>query len=174
MEYCVAGRRRGRHPQNRSSRTPVLRTQERDPRADRVVRRLGRRGSIARSATNERTERTIEVSGLLIFGVIASSLWASLDAANLREGGATWRDVGAHPAVVVFGCLLAWVVAFPYYLLRRAHYLSSMVIAHGPAALGAGARTPSTDVVPGPCSACGSARLADEVFGTNCGVHRTD
>jgi hypothetical protein len=60
-----------------------------------------------------------QVLDILLLIVLATSIWAALDAQALIAKGADRNSLGGGPAAIFVGCLLLWIVVFPYYLVKR-------------------------------------------------------
>ncbi len=56
---------------------------------------------------------------IVLLIVLATSVWAAVDAGNLVRSGVPKKELGGGPAVVFFSCLVVWIIAFPYYLAKR-------------------------------------------------------
>jgi hypothetical protein len=54
-----------------------------------------------------------DLVGLFVIVVIATSVWACVDAKG--------RDM-IHPLWLLLGCLALWVIVFPVYLAERSKY----------------------------------------------------
>jgi hypothetical protein len=53
--------------------------------------------------------------------VVASALWVGTDAAKLLKTGTPKEALGnTSPIAWAIGCILLWIVAFPWYLIVRA------------------------------------------------------
>jgi len=93
--------------------------------------------------------------------VIGTIIWVGYDSAKLMKdipkearkqiGG------GSSPAVWVIGCLLLWIIVFPWYLAKRSKYLSF---------------SESQYKVSGPrqCPSCSKFYEGDPSFCPNCGA----
>lgn len=53
--------------------------------------------------------------------VLATSVWASFDAANLEAKNYQSKFMTASPIIVFIGGLLLWIVVFPWYLYFRSN-----------------------------------------------------
>ena len=51
--------------------------------------------------------------------VVGSSIWVGIDAFNLAKTSNGKGPGGTSPAAWVVGCLMLWIVFFPYYLVKR-------------------------------------------------------
>jgi len=68
---------------------------------------------------------------LLLLLVLGSSIWAALDAQALISRGADKKNLGGGPAAIFIGCLLLWIVIFPYYLVKRSKLPASSTASSG-------------------------------------------
>lgn len=63
----------------------------------------------------------------LIF-IFCTSLWASYDAGKIKATRYRSRFLKPSPGWVFGGCLLLWIVVFPWYLYFRTHVLAGVAI----------------------------------------------
>ena len=56
---------------------------------------------------------------LVVLILLATSVWAAVDAGTLVRFGVPKKDLGGGSTVVCFCGLLLWIIAFPYYLAKR-------------------------------------------------------
>ncbi len=103
---------------------------------------------------------------LVMLGVIASSVWVLVDAETHKVPANRRKPYSASngSAAWFIGCLLLWIVGFPWYLIAR-----SAVLAERPS-------TPLTPTVATPlpmgatfCATCGTALAAGAGFCSACG-----
>jgi hypothetical protein len=53
--------------------------------------------------------------------IIGTSIWAADDAQERLVSGESLRDIGGPPLLILTACFLVWIIAFPYYLIKRSH-----------------------------------------------------
>lgn len=63
------------------------------------------------------------MEALILLLVIGTSMWVAADASALAGRG-TGKVGGTSTAVWVIGCLLLWIIAFPFYLVQRSTFLA--------------------------------------------------
>lgn len=66
----------------------------------------------------------------IIIIVITTSIWALFDARKYKKQ-AKEMGRGESPSAWFLGCLLLWIVIFPYYLVRRAKYKKLKIVETG-------------------------------------------
>lgn len=57
--------------------------------------------------------------GIMVIIVIGTSIWAAIDASKINSRKYKTQLADGHPAGVFFGCLLLWIVVFPWYLVLK-------------------------------------------------------
>lgn len=53
--------------------------------------------------------------------IIGTSIWAADDAQERLAAGESVKDIGGRPLLILTACFLVWIVAFPYYVVKRSH-----------------------------------------------------
>lgn len=60
--------------------------------------------------------------------VLMTALWASFDAGKIGAKQYKSKFMSANPALVFVGCLLLWIVVFPWYLYFRSHIVAGLAV----------------------------------------------
>jgi len=58
---------------------------------------------------------------VIILIVLGTSIWAAFDAQAIIAKGVDKKYLGGGPVVIFLGCLLLWIIVFPYYLVKRSN-----------------------------------------------------
>lgn len=99
------------------------------------------------------------------FVVLVSSLWAAADASKNRVSISSGKEYASGaPAIWFICCVAIWIIAFPFYIIRRSDTLR--------AASASGASTSLNSMPTGGsryCPKCGMALPAQAAFCSRCG-----
>ena len=63
------------------------------------------------------------MEALILLLVLGTSMWVAADASALAGRG-TGKVGGTSTAGWLIGCLLLWIIAFPFYLVQRSTFLA--------------------------------------------------
>ena len=67
------------------------------------------------------SRKVVGVVSLFIVIVLATSVWAGLDAQALIKRGVDKKELGGGPVIIFIACLGIWIIGFPYYLVKRSN-----------------------------------------------------
>jgi hypothetical protein len=61
------------------------------------------------------------VFSIIVVIVLGTSIWAGFDAQAMIAKGVDKKSLGGGPVAIFLGCLLIWIIVFPYYLVKRSN-----------------------------------------------------
>jgi hypothetical protein len=107
------------------------------------------------------------MSGLIFFIVIATSIWVGFDSYSLlkqipKDKRKALSSGASSASVWTLGCLLLWIIVFPWYLSARSKYKNYLQ--------GKISQTVPSKVSVKYCWNCGAQYQGEPIFCQNCGT----
>ena len=120
--------------------------------------------------------RRYEMNGLIFLIVVGTSIWVGFDSYSLlkqipKDIRRTLSSGASSTFVWTLGCLLLWIIAFPWYLSARSkykNYLKGNISQTVTQNLRPGVYPPNVSVKY--CWNCGAQYLGEPIFCQNCGT----